>query len=135
MLAPATGTTHKPRRVPSAGSLSTRDPVHKPGSLAAHRRSGAFSPTGSCSSSASIKDLLIVDGRNHYPDDIEATIQEISGGRVAAISVQDDRSEQLVAIVEFKNRGDSAEAGMRPDPNSEAGADFGDIAVTRCAGL
>ena len=22
-----------------------------------------------------IKDLLIVDGRNHYPDDIEATIQ------------------------------------------------------------
>ena len=56
-----------------------------------------------------IKDLLIVDGRNHYPDDIEATIQAISGGRVAAISVQDDRSEQLIAIVEFKNRGGSAE--------------------------
>ena len=34
-----------------------------------------------------IKDLLIVDGRNHYPDDIEATIQEITGGRVAAIAV------------------------------------------------
>ena len=32
-----------------------------------------------------IKDLLIVDGRNHYPEDIEATTQEISGGRVAAI--------------------------------------------------
>ncbi|WP_197381395.1 AMP-binding protein [Mycolicibacterium mengxianglii] len=60
-----------------------------------------------------IKDLLIVDGRNHYPDDIEATIQEISGGRVAAISVQDDRSEQLVAIVEFKNRGGSADAHDR----------------------
>ena len=29
-----------------------------------------------------IKDLLIVDGSNHYPDDIEATIQEISKGRV-----------------------------------------------------
>ncbi len=27
-----------------------------------------------------IKDLLIVDGSNHYPDDIEATIQEISSG-------------------------------------------------------
>ena len=40
----------------------------------------------SCSSSAVIKDLLIVDGRNHYPDDIEATIQEITGGRVAAIA-------------------------------------------------
>ncbi|MET0896872.1 MAG: AMP-binding protein [Mycobacterium sp.] len=60
-----------------------------------------------------IKDLLIVDGRNHYPDDIEATIQAISGGRVAAISVQDDRSEQLIAIVEFKNRGGSAEADDR----------------------
>jgi long-chain fatty acid adenylase/transferase FadD26 len=54
-----------------------------------------------------IKDLLIVDGRNHYPDDIEATIQEISGGRVAAIAVPNDRSEQLVAIVEFKKRGSS----------------------------
>jgi len=60
-----------------------------------------------------IKDLLIVDGRNHYPDDIEATIQEISGGRVAAISVPDDLSEQLVAIVEFKERGDSEEAHNR----------------------
>jgi long chain fatty acid CoA FadD26 len=60
-----------------------------------------------------IKDLLIVDGRNHYPDDIEATIQEISGGRVAAITVPDDRSEQLIAIVEFKNRGGSAEAQDR----------------------
>lgn len=56
-----------------------------------------------------IKDLLIVDGRNHYPDDIEATIQEITGGRVAAISVADDRSEQLVAIVELKKRGSSDE--------------------------
>lgn len=54
-----------------------------------------------------IKDLLIVDGRNHYPDDIEATIQEITGGRVAAISVLDDTSEQLVAIAELKKRGDS----------------------------
>jgi long chain fatty acid CoA FadD26 len=56
-----------------------------------------------------IKDLLVVDGRNHYPDDIEATIQEITGGRVAAISVPNDRSEQLVAIVELKNRVSSDE--------------------------
>jgi long chain fatty acid CoA FadD26 len=56
-----------------------------------------------------IKDLLVVDGRNHYPDDIEATIQEISGGRAAAICVPDDRSEQLVAVVELKNRGASDE--------------------------
>jgi long chain fatty acid CoA FadD26 len=57
-----------------------------------------------------IKDLLIVDGRNHYPDDIEATIQEISGGRVAAISVPEERTERLVAVVELKKRGSSNEA-------------------------
>ena len=49
-----------------------------------------------------LKDLLIVDGRNHYPDDIEAPIREITGGRVAAIAVEDDSSENLVAIVELK---------------------------------
>ncbi|MFZ0905588.1 MAG: AMP-binding protein [Mycobacterium sp.] len=56
-----------------------------------------------------IKDLLIVDGRNHYPDDIEATTQEISGGRVAAIAIPDDRTERLVVIAEMKNRGNSDE--------------------------
>ncbi|SOJ54338.1 Long-chain-fatty-acid--AMP ligase FadD28 [Mycobacterium simulans] len=57
-----------------------------------------------------IKDLLIVYGRNHSPDDIEATIQEITRGRCAAISVPGDRStEKLVAIIEFKKRGDSDE--------------------------
>jgi long chain fatty acid CoA FadD26 len=59
-----------------------------------------------------IKDLVIVDGRNHYPDDIEATIREITGGRVAAISVPDDLTEQLVAIIELKRRGASAEEAM-----------------------
>jgi long chain fatty acid CoA FadD26 len=63
-----------------------------------------------------IKDLLIVDGRNHYPDDIEATIQEITGGRAAAISVPDEPTEQLVAIAELKKRGNSdAEALARLD--------------------
>jgi fatty acid CoA ligase FadD28 len=56
-----------------------------------------------------IKDLLIVYGRNHAPDDIEATIQEITGGRVAAISVADGHTEKLVAIVEQKKRGASDE--------------------------
>jgi long chain fatty acid CoA FadD26 len=59
-----------------------------------------------------IKDLLIVDGRNHYPDDIEATIREITGGRVAAISVANESTEQLVAIAEVKNRGGSDEEHM-----------------------
>ncbi len=56
-----------------------------------------------------IKDLLIVYGRNHSPDDIEATIQEITRGRCAAIAVPDGGTEKLVVIIEFKNRGDSQE--------------------------
>ncbi|MBU3751954.1 MAG: AMP-binding protein, partial [Mycobacterium sp.] len=49
-----------------------------------------------------IKDLLIVDGRNHYPEDIEVTIGEITAGRVAAVSIQDGTTEILVAIAETK---------------------------------
>ena len=51
-----------------------------------------------------IKDLLIVYGRNHSPDDIEATIQTIAPGRCAAISVPDEGTEKLVAIIEQKTR-------------------------------
>lgn len=59
-----------------------------------------------------IKDLLIVYGRNHSPDDIEATIHEITRGRCAAIAVPGDRStEKLVAIIEFKKRESDADAG------------------------
>ncbi|MBI3215260.1 MAG: AMP-binding protein [Mycobacterium sp.] len=56
-----------------------------------------------------LKDLLIVRGRNLYPDDIEATVGAISGGRVAAISVDIDDAEQLVTIIEVKKRGDTEE--------------------------
>lgn len=56
-----------------------------------------------------IKDLLIIYGRNHSPDDIEATIQEITAGRCAAIGVPDGSAEKLVAIVEVKKRGDTDE--------------------------
>lgn len=59
-----------------------------------------------------IKDLLIVYGRYHSPDDIEATIQQITRGRCVAISVPDEGMEKLVAIIEFKNRGDSDEDAM-----------------------
>jgi long-chain fatty acid adenylyltransferase FadD28 len=55
-----------------------------------------------------IKDLLIVYGRNHSPDDIEATIQLITRGRCVAISVPDDGTEKLVAIAELKHQGEDA---------------------------
>ena len=59
-----------------------------------------------------IKDLLIVYGRNHSPDDLEATIRTVAPGRCAAISVPDSDTEKLVAIIELKNRADSDEDAM-----------------------
>ncbi len=56
-----------------------------------------------------LKDILIIYGRNHAPDDIEATIQDITGGRVAAIAVPERGMEQLVVVMEVKKRGDSDE--------------------------
>ncbi len=50
-----------------------------------------------------IKDLLIVDGRNHYPEDIEFTISELTAGRVAAVSVEEGTTEKLVAVAEIKH--------------------------------
>jgi len=51
-----------------------------------------------------MKDILIVRGRNHYPEDIEATVSEITRGRVAAISVTAGETEKLVLIIEYKDR-------------------------------
>jgi fatty acid CoA ligase FadD21 len=59
-----------------------------------------------------IKDLLIIRGRNHYPEDIEATVQEITGGRVAAISVPVNSTEKLVTVIELKKPGASKEEAM-----------------------
>lgn len=51
-----------------------------------------------------IKDLIIVDGRNHYPHDIETTVSESSpavrSGYVASFSVPGDGGEQLVIVAE-----------------------------------
>lgn len=65
-----------------------------------------------------MKDMLIVYGRNHYPEDIEATVSEVSGGRVAAISVTVGATEKLVVLVEYKKRRGAAE------DDAEAFADF-----------
>jgi fatty acid CoA ligase FadD32 len=51
-----------------------------------------------------LKDLIIVDGRNHYPQDVEATVEEahpaIRRGHVAVFTVDRDGAEQLVVIAE-----------------------------------
>ena len=51
-----------------------------------------------------IKDLVIVDGRNHYPHDVEATVEEahpvVGRHRVAAFSVPTTDGEALVVVAE-----------------------------------
>ncbi|MGK5557907.1 fatty acyl-AMP ligase [Actinomadura kijaniata] len=55
-----------------------------------------------------IKDLIIVDGRNHYPQDIEVTTQEahpaIRPDHVAAFAVQGEETELLVVVAERNRR-------------------------------
>ena len=56
------------------------------------------------------KDLIIVNGANHYPQDIEWVVGDIEGvrrGNVVAFSVMRDGTEQLVIAAEG-NSGDSA---------------------------
>lgn len=67
-----------------------------------------------------IKDMVIVDGRNHYPQDLEATAAEAStavrSGFVAAFSVPGDAGERLVIVAER-----AAGAGRTdPEPVKEA---------------
>ncbi len=71
-----------------------------------------------------IKDLLIVYGRNHYPDDIESTIQQITGGRAAAIGVPGELTEQLVAIIEIANAHQGVEA-VKSDVNAAISGSHG----------
>jgi acyl-CoA synthetase (AMP-forming)/AMP-acid ligase II len=51
-----------------------------------------------------IKDLVIVDGTNHYPQDIEQTVENahpaIRRHRTAAFAVSDDGGERLVIVAE-----------------------------------
>ncbi|GAA2609940.1 fatty acyl-AMP ligase [Actinomadura fulvescens] len=55
-----------------------------------------------------IKDLIIVDGRNHYPQDIEVTTEEahpaVRTDHVAAFAVQGDDTELLVVVAERNRR-------------------------------
>ncbi len=53
-----------------------------------------------------LKDLLVLGGRNYYPDDIEATIQEVTRGRAVAIAVPDRCGDKLIAIIELERRRD-----------------------------
>jgi acyl-CoA synthetase (AMP-forming)/AMP-acid ligase II len=60
------------------------------------------------------KDLIIIDGRNHHPTDIELTVEAavpaVRSGNVAAFSVDTGEKEQVVIAAE-----------IRPDENADLG--------------
>jgi fatty acid CoA ligase FadD32 len=51
-----------------------------------------------------IKDLIIIDGRNHFPQDIEATVQEahpaVRADHVAAFTIPGETGERVVVAAE-----------------------------------
>jgi long chain fatty acid CoA FadD26 len=51
-----------------------------------------------------LKDLIVVDGRNHYPQDLEATVQEahpaVRRDRLAAFGVAGTSGERVVVVAE-----------------------------------
>lgn len=59
-----------------------------------------------------LKDLVIINGRNHYPIDLEATVEgavpQARTGHVAAFSVDMDGFESLVVVIEIEPRHVSA---------------------------
>jgi fatty acid CoA ligase FadD32 len=59
-----------------------------------------------------IKDLIIIDGKNHYPQDIEATVQNshpaVKQDRVAAFAVTSPAGkEEVVVLAEYDRKGNS----------------------------
>jgi acyl-CoA synthetase (AMP-forming)/AMP-acid ligase II len=54
-----------------------------------------------------LRDLIVIDGRNHYPADIEATVEEacpqLRRGRIVAFGAEIDDAEQLVVVAELRS--------------------------------
>ena len=72
-----------------------------------------------------IKDLIIINGANHYPQDLEWAVGELEGvrrGNVCAFSVVRDGIEQLVIMAEA-NRGDAER--LQHEIRQTIYADFG----------
>ncbi|RNE49989.1 FadD32-like long-chain-fatty-acid--AMP ligase [Corynebacterium alimapuense] len=59
-----------------------------------------------------LKDLIVIAGRNHYPQDIEHTVmkttEHVRPDSLAAFSIEGDDSEQLVLIIERADDADPA---------------------------
>lgn len=69
---------------------------------------GFLSPEGELFVTGRLKDVIIIRGRNHYPQDIEHTVEHSHQGlirhRSAAFTVQVNGTEKLVVVAELERR-------------------------------
>ena len=84
-----------------------------------------------------LKDLIIIAGRNHYPSDIELTVQQsgapVRMGACAAISERINGAEELVIIAEVDKRRLPADA-LSESPGTESLNEFWALAVKTVQG-
>ncbi len=62
------------------------------------------------------KDLIIINGRNIWPQDIEWAVEKVDGvrsGGVAAFSVDDGRGERIVVVAERRGMDDAARSALK----------------------
>ncbi|MGY1502609.1 fatty acyl-AMP ligase [Streptomyces sp. QTS52] len=63
-----------------------------------------------------LKDLIVVDGRNHYPQDVEASVQDadraVRPDRLAAFGVPGDAGEHVVVVAEHVRSTSLAEVDL-----------------------
>jgi len=74
------------------------------------------------------KDLIIVDGQNHYPPDLEGTAETahvaLRRGFCAVVSVDDGRTERVIVLAEVAGRA-IREAELAAGPSGSDHASFG----------
>jgi 8-amino-7-oxononanoate synthase len=84
-----------------------------------------------------LKDLVIIRGRNHYPQDIEETLEHchdnIRPGCLAAFSIDTDQGEGLAIVVEVKRKKSKHELDQTIDAIKRAVAAQHDIKVDAVA--
>ena len=82
---------------------------HLPGSDKTYLRTGdlGFLKNGELYATGRLKDLIIINGKNYYPQDIEITVENsnpfIMPGSVAAFTVDGKASEELVVVAELRD--------------------------------
>ena len=113
---------------------SAEGPFLRTGDLGFVADSGELVVTGR------LKDLIVVRGRNHYPQDIERTVEgahpALRPGCGAAFAVDRDGSEQLVVVHELDSRSVVTEADRIPEAirlavAAESGLRVSDVVLLR----